>query len=150
MQSASGGRMTDAEAEEYAIMSLSVLRDIAISRSAVYHVADAETALTDALATRSGGVRMMVADIMSLIDSDSAQRQLFDAALAAKEDEQVELLMRVAASVRLFGDRAEKRHVDALIELIAKASGATADAAAAVHGSLNLSTSDAVKLIPQS
>jgi hypothetical protein len=150
MQSASGGRMTDAEAEEYAIMSLSVLRDVAISRSSVYRVADAETALTDALATRSGGVRMMVADILALIDSDSAQRSLFDAALAAKEDEQVELLDRVADSVRLFGDRAEKRHVDALILLIANATGATADAAAAVHGALNLPTSDAVKLIPQS
>lgn len=150
MQGASGGRMTDAEAEEYTIKSLSVLRDIAISRNSVYRVGDAETALIDALTTRTGGVRMLVADILALIDSDNAQRQLFDAALAASGDEQVELLKRVADSVRLIGDRAEKRHVDALIALITKSTGDTADAAAAVHGSLNLPTSDAVKLIPQS
>jgi len=149
MKSASGGRITDAEAEEYAIKALSALRDIAIARNTAYRVGDAESALADALVTRSGGVRMMVADIMALIDSDTAQRKLFDAALGAQADEQVELLSRVADSVRLFGDRAEKRHVDALLELIAKATGPTADAAAAVHGALNLPASDAVKLIPQ-
>jgi CheY-like chemotaxis protein len=150
MQSASGGRMTDAEAEEYAIRALSTLRDIAISRSSVYKVVDAEAALADALNARSGGVRMMVADIMALIDSDAAQHALFDAALAAQGDEQVQLFKRVADSVRLFGDHAEKRHVEALLDLIQKSSGATADAAAAVHGALNLPTSGAIKLIPQS
>jgi CheY-like chemotaxis protein len=150
MKNASGGRMTDAEAEEYAIRALAGLRDIAISRNAAFRVADAESALTDALKTRTGGVRLLVADILALIDSDSAQRSLFDAALSAQEDEQIELLRRVADSVRLNGDRAEKRHVDALIALIGKSSGDTADAAATVHGALNLSTSDAVNLIPQS
>jgi response regulator RpfG family c-di-GMP phosphodiesterase len=150
MKSAAGGRMSDAESEEYAIRALAVLRDIAISRNAAFRVADAETALTDALKIRSGGVRLLVADIMALIDTDSAQRSLFDSALAAADDEQVELLKRTADSVRLNGDRAEKRHVDALIALIGKSSGATADAAATVLGALNLSTSDAVNLIPQS
>ena len=55
--------------------------------------------------------------------------------------------MRVR-SRRRFGDHAEKRHMDALLELIAKATGPTAEAAAAVHGSMNIAGSDAVKLIP--
>ncbi|MCI0674960.1 MAG: hypothetical protein L0Y42_04190, partial [Phycisphaerales bacterium] len=59
MNSASGGRITEAEAEEYAIEALSALRDIAISRSPAYAIADAESALVDALATRSGGTRLL-------------------------------------------------------------------------------------------
>jgi hypothetical protein len=148
MTRASGGRMTEAEAEQYAIYALEALEDIAISRSPAYSIADAESSLIDALSTRSGGTRMLVAQILALIDSDAAQRKLFDAALAATDDEQVELLKHVADSVRLFGDRAEKRHVEALIALIQSASGPTAEAAATVHGALNLPTSDAVKLIP--
>lgn len=150
MKAAAGGRITEAEAEEYAIQSLAALRDIAVSRNPVYHIAEAESALIDALNARSGGTRELVADILALIDSDTAQRTLFDAALDASDEEQVTLLLRVADSVRTFGDRAEKRHVDALVDLIAKSSGATADAAAAVHGALNMSTTEAVKLIPQS
>lgn len=148
MHSASGGRMTEAQAEEYAIRSLSALRDVAISRSPAYTIKDAESALMDALDTRTGGTRMLVADILALIDNDLAQRKLFDAALAAKDEEQVELLKRVADSVRIWGDHAEQRQVKALLELVANASGPTAEAAASVHGALNLPTGEAVKLIP--
>jgi hypothetical protein len=149
MQRGAGGRMTEAQAEEYAILALEVLHDIAISHSPAYAIADAETALIDALVTRTGGTRMKVAEIVALIDSDNAQRKLFDASLAAAGDEQVELLQLTADSVRRFGDKAEKRHVDGLLDLIAKATGPTAEAAATVHGSLNLPDSGAVKLIPQ-
>ena len=91
---------------------------------------------------------MLVADILALIDSDVSQRKLFDAAFAAKDDEQAQLLFRVADSVRLFGDKAEERHVTALVDLIANSSGDVAEAAANVHGALNLPTSGAVKLLP--
>jgi hypothetical protein len=150
MVSASGGRITEAEAEQYAIYALGALEDIAISRNTAYSIADAESALIDALETRTGGTRMLVAKILALIDSDAAQRELFDAALAATEDEQVQLLGHVSDSVRLFGDRSEKRHVDALLDLIANSTGAVAEAAATVHGALNMPASDAVKLVPQS
>jgi len=149
MTSASGGRMTEAESEQYAIYALGALEDIAISRSTVYAIGDAESALIDAMDTRTGGTRMLVAKILALINSDAAQRKLFDAALTAGDDEKVELLGHVSDSVRLWGDKAEKRHVEALIELIAKSEGDVAEAAATVHGALNLPASDAVKLIPQ-
>jgi hypothetical protein len=91
---------------------------------------------------------MFVARILSLIDSDASQRKLFDASLAASGEEQVELLGYAADSVKRFGDRAEKRHVDALLDLVAKAEGDTAEAAARVHGALNLPADAAVRLIP--
>jgi len=149
MQSASGGRMTEAEAEEYAIKALGALRDVAISRSPAYSITDAESALIDAVVTRTGGTRMLVADILALIDDDAAQRKLFDVALTGTGEEQVALLYHVADSVRLFGDRAEKRHVTAVVDLVANSTGPTAEAAATVLGALNLPNSDAVKLLPQ-
>ena len=83
------------------------------------------------------------------MDSDRAQRKLFDAALAATDFEQIELLNRVTSSVKRYGNHAEERHVKALLKLVADSSGATAEAAAQLHGALNLSTQDAVGLIPQ-
>lgn len=144
---ATGGRMTEAEAEGYAIEAIDTLRDIAVAGSAVYEIADAETALIEALGTRTGGVLMLVADVVAMIDSDRAQRRLFDAALSATEYDQVDLLTRVAASVKRFGNRAEERHVNALLDLVANSEGRTAEAAAEVHGALNLPAAAAVRLI---
>jgi CheY-like chemotaxis protein len=148
LQRAAGGRMEQAEGEEYAIRSLEVLEDIAIAGAPVYNIADAEPSLIAALDAREGGLKMFVARILSLIDSDASQRKLFDASLAASGEEQVELLGYAADSVKRFGDRAEKRHVDALLDLVAKAEGETAEAAARVHGALNLPADAAVRLIP--
>jgi CheY-like chemotaxis protein len=148
MRRGAGGRIDEAEAEEYAIRALGALRDVAISRSPAYAIADAETALIDALDTRQGGTRLLVAEILALIDSDAAQRKLFDASLNATAEEQVDLLHRTADSVRLWGDKAEERHVTALLDLIAKSEGETAEAAATVHGALSLPASGAVGLLP--
>ena len=150
LQRAAGGRMEQAEGEEYAIRSLEALEDIAIAGAPVYNIADAEPSLIAALDAREGGLKMFVARILSLIDSDLSQRKLFDAALAATGDEQVELLGYTADSVKRFGDRAEKRHLDALLDLVSKAEGDTAEAAARVHGALNLPADAAVRLIPSS
>lgn len=149
MQRAVGGRMTEAEAEVYAIEAIAALRDIAISNSSVYDVSDAEVALLDSLASRSGGLRLLIADILALIDSERAQRDLFDAALAASGNEQIELLGRVANSVKRFGNRAQDRHIDSLIHLVVNSTGRTAEAAGQVHGALNLPPASAVRLIAQ-
>jgi hypothetical protein len=148
MTRGAGGRMTEAESEEYAIRSLGALRDVAISRCPAYSIVDAESALIDALAVRQGGTRLMVADILAMMESDNAQRTLFDAAFAATDAEQIELLERVAESVRRSGDRAEKRHIAALVELLSDSTGQLAEAAAEVHGALNVPTSDAIELLP--
>lgn len=143
----SGGRMTQATAEAYAINAIMVLRDIAITAGSAYVIADAEGALIAALNTRRGAIRLNVGDILALIDSHRAQRSLFDAALAASGDEQIELLDRVADSVKRFGDRTQRRHIEALLALITSAGGATAEAAARVHGALVLPSETAIGLI---
>jgi hypothetical protein len=148
MERAAGGRMTEAQAEVYAIDAIMALRDIAIAGTTAYVVSDAEASLLLALVTRSGAIRLAVADILALIDGERAQGALFDAALAAEGDEQVELLNRVSESVKRFGNRAQRRHVDALLALITGTSGATADAAARVHGALTLPPQTAIDLIP--
>ncbi|MHC5003080.1 MAG: response regulator, partial [Planctomycetota bacterium] len=134
LDAAAGGMMSEAEAEVYAIEALAALRDIAISRSAAFDIADAESSLIDALDERSGGVRMMVADILALIDTERSQRSLWDAALIATGPEQNDLLEDVAISVKRWGSYAQPHHVDGLIDLIRTSGGDTAEAAARVHG----------------
>jgi len=148
MLKAVGGRMTEAEAEVYAIDAISVLRDIAIAGNSVYKINDAEGSLVDALAAREGGTRLLVADVLAYMDSDKAQRALWDAAFAATDIEQIDLLYRVAESVKRMGDRAEERHISMLIDLVAESDGELAEAAALVHGALNLTDSSAVNLLP--
>jgi HEAT repeat protein len=144
-----GGRMDEAQAEIYAIESLDVLSRIAINRSPTYRINDAEPALLAALAERTGGLRLLVADILSMIDSERSQRALFDAAFAAEGSDRIELLEDAAASVRNFGNLAESQQVNQLVELIATSTGDEAEAAARLHGALNVETAAAVKLIPE-
>ena len=148
MMRAAGGRMTEAEAQGYAIEAIMTLRDIAISGSSAYAIGDAEISLTQALASRTGNLRLSVAEILALVDSRTAQQTLFDAALAASGDERIDLLAIVADSVKRFGDRSDARHIDALLDLISSSGGDTAEAAARVAGSLNLPTGTAIELIP--
>lgn len=149
LEQAAGGRITDIEAEEYAARSLQTLRDIAISSTPAFNVADAQESLLEALDQRSGAARLLVADILALIDSDHVQRELFDAALTAQGAEQVELLERVAEAIKRFGDRAEQRQLDALTALVQTATGDVADAAARVHGAMNLPSQQAMPFLPQ-
>ena len=68
--------LTEAEAEAYAIDAILTLRDIAISGNTAYQLTDAEGAMLTALEARSGGLRLMVADILALMDSQVAQAAL--------------------------------------------------------------------------
>jgi len=147
LKKAAGGRLTETEAEIYAIESLGALRDVAIARSPIYNVADAEAPLSDALDLRQGGTKLLIADILSLIPTASAQEKLFSAALAADEDDKVDLLDRVAVSVKRHGNFAQPRHIAGLMDLIAASEGSIAEAAARVHGALNLPVDGAVKLV---
>ncbi len=148
MLRAAGGRMTVAEADAYAIDAIMTLRDIAISGNTAYTVADAESALIQALDARRGAIRLNVADILALIDSARAQQTVFDAALAAGDREQIDLLDVVADSVKRFGLRSQQRHINGLMDLIVNSGGETAEAAARLHGALVLPPAGAIELIP--
>jgi hypothetical protein len=148
MLRASGGRMTEAEAEAYAIEAVMTLRDIAISGNTAFAIADAEAALVQAMDARSGGLRLSVADILALINTQRAQQTLFDAALAASDDERIDLLDRVAESVKRNGDHSEPHHQEAVLDLVVNSSGRTAEAAARLYGALDLPAAPALELIP--
>ena len=155
MKVAAGGRMTDLDAITYSRDSLQTLATIARAGGTVYSIEDAELPLLDAMSTISGGMRLLVAEVVSLIDSDKAQQALMDAALSAgSTPEQVAMLDFTAASARAFGSRAESRQVDALRRLIAANAGANgdvdvADAAGRLYGSLDLPSDEAVRLITE-
>lgn len=146
MQTAVGGRMDEGQAQLYAAEAIATLRDIAISRSQAYAIADAETALIESLSLREGTIRGLVADVLALIDSSPSQQALIEAAFNAPGREQVTLLRRTADSAKRFGDLVEERHVNRLMTLI-EGGGDAAEAAAAVHGALNLPPANIVELL---
>lgn len=155
MKVASGGRMTEVDAMTYTRDALQTLAIIARAEGSVYKVNDAEPALLDAMGTISGGMRLLVADVVALIGTERAQRALMDAALASNNvAEKIALLDRAASNARSFGSRVESRQSEALRRLIAANAGAggdagIADAAGRLYGSLNLPTDEAVSLITE-
>jgi CheY-like chemotaxis protein len=146
LREASGGTMAEAEAMAFSFEAIGTLADIAISNSPVYNINDAESALIDALETKEGAIRLKIAEVLSYIESDAAQVALFDAALSATGPDQIELLGRVADSAKRFGDRAADRHLDRLLDLVQQG-GDVGEAAAAVHGALNLPAVNVVQII---
>ena len=143
----SGTAMSEAEAADYAAAAAGALRSIAASSSKTFSIADAEPALLRALATKQGGLRLMVADVLSLTGSANAQRALIDAALASNGEEQVALCDFAAHAARSTGTKADDRQLAALRELIGSSEGANADAAGRLYGALNVGSAEAVKLI---
>jgi DNA-binding response OmpR family regulator len=143
-----GGRLTEGAAEAYAFDALAALERVAISCSPAFNVADAEFSLLEALNDRTGRARMLVADILAYIDSEVAQQSLLDAALnEADPDDQIDLLERVAVSVKRNGNKAAAHQVASIVDLVESSAGDTADAAGKVHGAMNLSATEAVGLI---
>jgi hypothetical protein len=154
LAAASGGRLTDADAMIYTRDALQTLATIARSESGIYDITAAEGSLLAAMGSFSGGMRLMVADVVSLIDTEASQQALVDAAMSSKGNEQVALLDAAAANARSFGNRTSSRQVDGLRRLIAQntADGgdrAVADAAGRLYGALDLPADEAVRLITE-
>ena len=147
MSNMSGGVMDEAEATEYAIRCAETLRGVAMSGSKILSVSDAEGALLRALDTKQGGLRVMVAEVLALIASPSAQNALVDAAIGASGEEQIVLCDLAAAAARASGGKADERQLAALRQLIGSSEGATADAAGRLYGALDAGPAEAVKLI---
>lgn len=138
LEDASGGRMSGSDSDIYAIESLDALKSIAMVRPRAYSITDAEPTLVEALAERQDGTRLMVAEILSSMDSSGAQQALLDAALSPSAgSDRVPLLNYAAASIRRYGDYATDTEVAELNQIIKTSKGAEADAAANVRGALN-------------
>jgi hypothetical protein len=154
LNAASGGMLSEADAAIYTRDALQTLAVIARSESGVYDITAAESALLEAMDIFSGGMRLLVAEVVSLIDTEAAQQGLIDAALSSKGGEQVAMLDAAASNARFFGNRAASRQIDALRRLIGQNAGANgdqsvADAAGRLYGALDLSADEAVRLITE-
>ena len=144
---AGGSVVSEEEGEDYTLRALAALEMIADSGSPVFDIRNAELPLLGALATASGDMRLRVADVVARVPTERSQRTLMDASLAAKSQEQAELLLRLAESARRFGNMLEPQQVDALRKVITSSAGPEADAAGVAYGALGLPVRDVVKLI---
>lgn len=142
-----GSPMTQDEARTYAVLALEALKGLAMGGTNVFDVTDAERSLLDALDSESGGLRIMVAEVLAMLDTQASQRALVDAALTASGGEQIELLDQAAASARRFGNRTDSTQASALAGLIQAASGDVADAAGRLYGALDLPVAETVNWI---
>ena len=144
---AGGSVVSEEEGEDYTLRALDALQMIADSGSPVFDIRNAEIPLLGALASTSGDMRLRVAGVVARVPTERSQRTLMDASLAARGDEQAELLLRLAESARRFGNMLEPQQVDALRKVITTSTGPEADAAGAAYGALGLPVRDVVKLI---
>ncbi len=142
-----GGAITEAEARDYASRSLAALRDLAIARNPVLRIEDAALPLIAALGETGGSVQGDIAEVLAHVDQGRAQITLADTALDTSGGVRIALLAKVADSAKRFGNMLEPRQVEHLIRLASDDDLATATAAAAVVGALDLPNTDLVPLI---
>jgi hypothetical protein len=147
LSAAMGGREGAIDGSRYFGLAVEALERIGTAGGPVYRLADGEGALIAAMRSQEGPSRLAVAALVSMVNSDRAQRALIDAALAAGGDEQVGLLQSVAQGARRFGPKATSSQSDAIRELVRNSAGATSEAASAAFGALGMPSSEAVKLI---
>jgi len=147
VESASGGTITSDEAQDYTTRALASLRDLAISGNTVLNASDASLPLTAALTEKEGDTKLAVAEILSNVDQDRAQRAIADAAFDAEGEERIELLNLVAASAKRFGNKLDDRQVSRIAQLAGEGTDAEATAAASLLGSLNVPNSRLLPLI---
>lgn len=142
-----GGAITEDEARMYASRSLAALRDLAVARNPVLRIDDAALPLISALEETGGSMQGDIAEVLAHVDQGRAQVALADAAFDATDGARIALLGKVADSAKRFGNMLEPRQVERLIRLASDDDLATATAAAAVVGALDLPNTDLVPLI---
>lgn len=147
VDAALGGRIDDATARAYSGAALGALRDLAVGRNTILRVSDAAMPLISAIGNATGEKAINIAEVLSYVDQPRAQVAITDAALDASGKMQLDLLDRVAASARRFGNMLEPRQINRILELAKSQDEATAIAAATVAGALSLPNQDLVPLI---
>lgn len=145
----SGGEIGAEEGLDYAVRSLEALKTVGLRGRGIFKVLDAEPALLSTLASRTGGLRLLVADILAMMPTAESQRTLVAIALAGGPDEEetIELLVRAAASARSHGRMVTEEQVAELRSMVSSSTGALADAAGRLYGALDLPSGEVVKLI---
>lgn len=144
---ASGGVITQNEADAYASRAIGVLRDLAVSNNRVLNVTDAATILIDVLENVDGITMLDIAEILSYVPQERAQSAIMDRALILDGVPQQEMLSIVADSGKRFGNALDRRQIRRLIELAQSDDEPTATAAVATMGALEVENTDLVPLI---
>lgn len=144
---ASGGELKADEATLYKSRALAVLRDIAVSRSTVMNINDAQSALVASLVGSKGEMRARIAEVLSYIPQASAQNALMDAAVAAEGAERIAMLGRLTDSAKRGGNKLDAGNLARLSDLARTGKGEEATAAAALMGALALPNDRIVPLI---
>lgn len=138
------------EAAKYASQSLSLLREIVMSRDEVYNVLDAQPALLEALSKDSRqAIVQQVGTVLALINTDDSQKALADAALdeTRPEDTRISLLSSLAESATHYGSKLNEVQLDNLQKMIGTAKGELGIAAARAFGAHSQPTAKVVDLI---
>ena len=144
---AGGLAIAEDEGVSYSAAAIDALHLVAQSSSPVFDIRDAEATLLAALAQGESAQRLALAQVLSLVPTESAQRAIMDAAMSANGEEQAALLSATATSARKLGNQLLPRQIEALQGLIKGAAAGDADAAGALHGALGLAPEDVVRLI---
>lgn len=147
LEVASGGPISEDEAEDYAFRSIDVLRNLAISNNQVLNVSDAASILIDVLDQVDGLTLLDIAEIISYMPQEKAQRAVMNKALESSADIQMELLTIVADSGKRFGNQLDNRQIRRLIELAQDSDDELATVAVATMGALEVANTTLVPLI---
>jgi hypothetical protein len=166
MHRSGGGALAEGETDALAMQCADALIGLGRAGGGVFRMTDGQLAMIEALRTQTGPMRAKVAEALSWVPSQEAQRALLAAAFTAQggspEDFQtIPMLLRAAAAnARRFGDKADPSQVEklrkALADLAAGKGGqeapaeAMADLQSAIaecYGSLNLGPQQSIKLI---
>jgi len=146
-----GAVMNEDEALGYALHALALLRDVALVGDDIYKIADVQPALIQALGDPRSDVVVAAANVLSLIDSQDAQRAVADVGLDANvaEDVRIAVLGSLADSATHYGKMLRRMQEDRVLELVESSTGDLAITAARAHGALALPTANAVRLLGQ-
>ncbi len=147
MNRSGGGAMTGDDMLTLSMQAADALIALGRAGGGVFRMADGEAALLSGLSSQQGELRIKIAEVLSLIPSESAQRALLSNGLSVQSPDRSIMLRFAAASARRFGDKAEPAQVDRLRALLVESKGANAAAAAECYGALNLGPNESVKLI---
>lgn len=144
-----GKEIAAEEATKYASQSLTLLREIAVSRGEVYNILDAQPALIEALADAREGIVQQAGGVLALLDTEAAQQALATAALddARSEETRISLLGSLAESATHYGSRINEVQIDGLRKLLDTGKGAFGVAAARAFGAHSQPTAKVVDLI---
>jgi HEAT repeat protein len=137
---------------ELAMESASVLELIAAGASYVYDVRVAEPALIQVLIHPSEELRIKALQVLSLLDTDVAQRAIAKVALSSEQTESLRLKSfgTLADSARRFGSHLDQATIDVLTELaLGEPDLIMRTAAGKALGALNLPSRRAADIILQ-